>query len=94
MTVIKSWSKEAHGIGYGQVGLSFNETTQTLVWSREYHFLDESGNRLELGVLEDGSQYYEVGEMVWDDIPKSIQDALILIDQYTKDQINLKEGME
>lgn len=91
MAVIKSWSKEAHGIKYHPVSLAYVEETQTLKWSRSYYFVDEIGNQISGGLVEDNLAVR--GEMAWADVPQNVKDALITIDTFTKNEINKKENI-
>lgn len=94
MTIIKTWTKEAHGIKYHPVSLAYDEERQVLTWSRSYYFVDETGKKID----ERGAMLFEInygvsGEMLWADVPQNVKDALITIDTYTKDQIRQKEGI-
>ena len=91
---IKTWTIEATAIEYKPIELYYQDGT--LYWSRGYYWTDQNGDTIKRVV--DGVQF-DIGEMVngemaFADIPANIKDALQTIDQFTKDQINAKEGIE
>ena len=95
MPIIKSWNENAYFIKFGRISLWYDAETQMLNWHRGFEYLDENENLIVSNSdVEFGIAREMQGSMAWADIPANIQDALLAIDQYTKDQIRLQEGLD
>ncbi len=86
--------KKAHGIVYHPVSLAYDAGTQTLNWARSYYFVDENGDKID----ERDEIMFEIthavrGKMPWSEVPQKVKDALIVIDQFTKQKIDEQEGL-
>ena len=85
MAGIKSWSFTiiADKIVYDEVRIWKNG--DYLHWSRHYHFEDDKGNVIRTIDNENmvvGS--FVEGDMPWANVPQSVKDALLVMDNYTK----------